>query len=299
MAQPSPIRLFDRSATITVGTVQIDNVGQQIGLDIWASVRRSLRPKESNTCDLRIWNLSEDSRKAIESAAQPSPGPAQPGGTNTIVPVKVVAGYVGATSTLFLGEMRSAQTMTDGPDTVTELQTGDGDAAAIMSRMSASFGAGSSAYSVAKQLLKAMGLGSGNIESFAAILRGSPLYQHGAVLKGNALAMLNDLAASCALEVSLQGGVPQFAALGQPVGSSAYLLSSDTGLIGSPSIDTKGTLSCTTLLLPGIRPGAPIQMDSLYVTGLFRVISVESTIDTKENSWEHNIEARRYGTGMG
>ena len=68
MAQPSPIRLFDRSATITVGTVQIDNVGQQIGLDIWASVRRSLRPKESNTCDLRIWSLSEDSRKAIESA---------------------------------------------------------------------------------------------------------------------------------------------------------------------------------------------------------------------------------------
>lgn len=299
MAQPSPINLANRSATITVGPVQIANIGQQIGLDVWASCRRSLRANEPNTCDLRIWNLSDASRKAIEAAAQPNPGPAQPGGINTVVPVKVVAGYVGATSTLFLGEMRSAQTLIDGPDTVTELQTGDGDAASIMARLNAQFGAGASAYTVAKALFTAMGVGTGNLESFASILRASPLYAGGAVLKGNAMSILCDLAASCAIEVSLQQGVPQFAALGQPVGSSAYLLNSGTGLIGSPSMDTKGTLTCETLMLPGIRPGAPVQLDAEYVQGLFRVISVETTLDTKENDWNHLFECRRYGTGLG
>lgn len=299
MAQPSPFSPFDRSATITVGPVQIANIGQQVGLDVWASCRRSLRPKEPNTCDLRIYNLSDASRKAIEAAAQPSPGPAQPGGTNTVVPVKVVAGYVGNTSTLFLGEMRSAQTLIDGPNTVTELQTGDSDAAAIMARLSKGFGAGTSAYTVAKALFAAMGVGNGNIESFASILRGSPLYASGATLKGNAMQALIDLAAGCGLEVSLQQGVPQFVSLGQPVGGSAYLLSSDTGMVGSPSMDTKGTLTVQCLLLPGMRPGVPVQVNGEYVQGLFRIISVESTLDTKENDWTHTLECRRYGTGLG
>jgi hypothetical protein len=298
VVQPA-IQLENRSSTITVGTVSISNVGQQIGLDIWFSVRRSLRPKEPNTCDLKLYNLSDASRKAIEAASQPSPGPAQPGGTNTIVPVKVVAGYVGGTSTIFLGELRSAQTTTDGASSTTELQTGDSDNAAIMSRITQSFGAGANAYVVAQALLSAMKVGQGNIQTVADILRSAAVYNKGTILKGNALAAMVDLATSCGLEFSLQQGVPQFLSLGQPTGGQAYLLNSNSGLIGSPALDTKGTLSCQTLMLPGLRPGCPIQMQSEYVTGLYRVISIETTGDTSGNDWNHNIEARRYGTGLG
>ena len=301
MTQPvqAGIPLVNRSVTVTVGSTQVTNIGQQVGLDVWAHVRRSLRPQEPNTADLRLYNLSDASRKAIEAAAQPIPGPAQPGGTNTVTPVKIVAGYVGNTSTLFLGEMRSAQTMTDGPDTVTELTTGDGDNAAIIARMSQGFSKGANAYAVARALLTAMGLGSGNIDSVAAVLKASPLYANGVVVKGNAMAVLKDLCASVALEVSVQGGVAQFLSLGQPLDGQAYVLSSDTGMVGTPSVDTKGVLTVATLLLPGLRPGSPVQMAAKYVQGLYRVISIESSIDTAGNDFQHMLECRKYNTGLG
>jgi len=75
VTQPSVIQLENRSSTLTVGTpgrpgtgIQITNIGLQQGLDIWFQVRRSLKAKEPNTCDLRIRNLSNASRKALESA---------------------------------------------------------------------------------------------------------------------------------------------------------------------------------------------------------------------------------------
>ncbi len=300
MTTQASVLLLGRSCTVTVGTVKVANIGKASGLDVWFSVRRSLRPKESNTCDLRLYGLSDKTRKAIEASSQPSTAvQSAPGVPSTIVPVKIEAGFLGNVSTIFLGEMRSAQTMTDGPDNVTELTTGDGDTAGILARSTASFGPGANAYVVAKRLLQDMKCGAGNIESFAQVLRASPLYGGGAVLKGNSLAILKDLASSCALEVSLQGGVAQFVNLGQPLKGEAYSLSSDTGLIGSPSVDTKGVLTCETLMLPGMNPGSPIQMAAKYVTGLYRVVSVETTGDMSGNDWKHDIEARRYGTGLG
>jgi hypothetical protein len=296
MTQPG-LALVNRSCTVTVGTIEIANIGGQIGLDVWFQVRRSLKPKEPNTCDLRIYGLSEDTQRAIEQSAQPHPSPASaPGAPNAIVPVKIVAGYVGATATIFLGEMRSAQTVTDGPDTVTELTTGDGDQAGILARSTASFGAGANAYTVAQQLLADMKCGVGNLQTVAQILRASPLYQKaGVVLKGNSKDMLDDLARSCGLEVTTQNGIAQWHSLGQPLGGEAYSLSSDTGLIGVPSVDTKGVLCCDALMMPGIRPGIPIVMNAGRIKGLYRVISVETTGGTADNDWHHKVEAKRYG----
>jgi hypothetical protein len=295
----APFSLENRSCTVTVGTTQIANIGQQAGLDVWFSVRRSLRPKEPNTCDLRLYNLKEDTRKAIEQASQPLPSAASaPGSKAKVVPVKIEAGYVDHTETIFLGEMRSAQTVTDGPDIVTELTTGDGDEAALLARSTSTFGPGANAYAVAQALIKDMGCGVGNIATVADVLRGAPLFSKGVSLKGNSLAHLVDIASACGLEVNVQGGVTQWTSRGQPLKGEAYSLSSDTGLIGSASVDTKGVLTFLMFMAPGIRPGAPVMLDSVYVKGLFRIISVETTGDTASNDWFHQVEAKKYGLGV-
>lgn len=291
-------KLFSRASRVTVGTVEISNIGQQQGLDVWFQVRRSLKAKEPNTCDLKIWNLSDTSRKSIEQSAQPVPSiAAAPGAPNTVVPVKIEAGYEGNMSTIFFGEMRSAQTVRDGDDFVTELQTGDGDEAIAVARVSASLGP-TNAYAVAQQLLKAMGSGQGNLASVASVLRGSTLYQQGGALKGNPAAILTDLCASVGLEFSLQGGQAQFLSLGQPLDGSAYELSSDTGLIGEPSVDTKGVLCCMTLMLPGLKPGQLVYMNSLFVQGNYRIASMVTVGDTAGNDWSHKIEAKREGVPL-
>ncbi len=311
MTQPSVIQLENRSCTLIVGNpgrpgtgIQISNIGLQQGLDIWFQVRRSLKAKEPNTCDLRIRNLSNASRKALESATTGTVtaitnAPSTTNASSPSVPVQLQAGYVGGTSVIFSGQLRSAQTSTDGPDTVTELSTGDGDQAMGLARSTGSFGVGSNPYIIATALLNDMGIGVGNIATVASILKAGKMFSGGVVLKGSSLDHLVDLAAGCTpqLEVTVQNGVAQWTQLGQPTGGSAYLLTSNTGLTGSPAIDTKGVLTMQTLLLPGLKPGSPIQVNAKYVQGLFRIVSIETTGDTAGDEWGHQIEAKPYGLG--
>lgn len=289
------VALWSRASRVTVGTVEITNIGQQQGLDVWFQVRRTLKAGEPNTADLKIYNLSDSSRKAIEQSSQTSPSvTSAPGAPQTFTPVKIEAGYKGNMPTIFLGEMRSAQTVTEGPDFVTELQTGDGDQAAVVARINQSLGP-TNAMNVAQALLSAAGIGTGNLSRVASVLRAATLYQQGVTLKGNPVSKLTALCKSVGLEFSVQQGQAQFLSTGQPLDGSAYELSSDTGLVGSPSVDTKGVLSCMTLMLPGLRPGQLIFMNSRFVQGTYRVTSMVTVGDTKGNEWHHKIEAKRPG----
>jgi hypothetical protein len=301
-------QLFNRACVVTVGTTQIKNVGSQRGLDVEFEVRTNLDPKSPNTCDLKIWNLTGDTRKAIEQASQslkeivkasPSLKSLAPSisASERVIPVRIDAGYVGHMSTIFQGELRSAQTVTSGADSVTELNSGDGDIATIISRVNQQVPGGNSAFFVAKILLDAMGCGYGNLYSdpVQSILRNAKIYTKGVMLKGNAADHVVDLCASVGLEFSLQGGVAQFLSLGQPLGGDAYELTPDQGLIGSPSCDTKGVLSFCSLILPGIKAGGPIDIESDNAAGLYRVTSLEIVGSTFGNDWYCKGEAQRYG----
>jgi hypothetical protein len=295
--------LYSRASRITVGSgpnaVQVSNIGQQRGLDVWFSIRRSLKPKEPNTCDLKIWNLADDTRKRLEQSAHRvgNSRASAPGAITSIIAVKIEAGYENAMSTAFLGELRSAQTVRDGVDFVTEMQTGDGDEATTKARISFSTKdtAIMDAYAVAQKLIQSMGSGEGNLKNFGGILRASDLYGGGVCLKGNPADVLHTLCRSIGVEFTLQNGQCQFTSLGQPIPGAAYDLTSDSGLIGEPSVDTKGVLNCETLLLPGIKPGAQISINALFVDPAngYRVSSMVTTGDTAGESWGHKIEATR------
>ena len=301
----SAFALFNRFARITVGTVQITYTGQQTGLDVWFKAKRDLKSKKASTCDLKIWNLADATRQSIESYTnlgfQAGGGPvgSKTGGllNTAIVPVKIEAGYLGNISTIFLGEMRTAQTVQDGTDLITELNTGDSDEARILARSSRGFPPGANAYVVAQAIIQDMNIGQGNIATVQSILMNSPLFIQGGIVKGNSMDALVDIATSCGLEVSIQGGVTQWLTAGCPLGGEAYSLSSDTGLVGSPTVDTKGLLHAETLLLPGLAPGQPIEVNAKFVQGWFRILSTECTGDTKGKDWGYSIEAGRMQLG--
>jgi len=307
---PQGFQAFKRSSVVTVGNTQISNVGAQRGLDVEFNVRRTLKALEPNTCDLRIWNLSAASRKAIEQASQKSTIIAQPpsgtpgvaGAAVNIIPVQIDAGYVGHTSTIFLGEMssgtaRGAQSVVDGPDYVTEINSGDGDTALQLQRINAQFARSTPPLTVVKALLAQMGVGTGNLGTVASIFNAAPgsLYQLGTVLKGNAAWHLARISASVGLEVSVQNGAAQFLKQGQALAGPAYNLSPSSGLVGSPTVDTAGICSFVTFILPGIVPGVAVSIDSAFVQGNFRIIACEYAGSTFANEWYCRVEAARYG----
>jgi hypothetical protein len=305
VASPSGFSTFLRSSTVTVGTTQIQNIGLQLGLRVQFSVKRTLKPKEPNTADLKVWGLSPTTRAALAQGAQkttiiaapPAGIPGVQGAPVSVIPVQIDAGFIGATSTLFLGEMRSAQSVTDGPEIVTELNTGDGDTALALQRMNATFLAGTTPEKVVRQVLAQMGIGAGNLAAALPVFARAQgtLFVRGLVMKGSAAQALIDICASVGLEFSVQNGAAQFLPLGQPLAGQAYKLSSNSGLIGSPTVDTSGICSFVSFLLPGLNPGAPVVIDSEFVQGTYRILSAEYVGDTAGNEWYVKAEAASMG----
>jgi hypothetical protein len=120
------------------------------------------------------------------------------------------------------------------------------------------------------------------------------MFQKGVVLKGQASELMTSFCRSVGLEWSIQNGALQITDLNQPVAGQAVLLDSSHGLIGSPTVDTNGLLSCKTEMIPNLFPGTKLSLNATHVTGGFRVLNVETVGDTSGNEWGHNIEAQRY-----
>lgn len=275
------VQLFGRRWRITVGTNQYENI------DCAFQVKKTLKP-EPNTCDLKLFNLNPDHRKQIEQ------NPA----LNTLqkVPVSIEAGYGDLLATIFRGELRAGQTTNDGPDVVTELSTGDGEKGIATARLNVPVGPGAQIADVMRQIASAIGVGAGNITQAASLLAAQGKVNFsvkGQVLKGNAADHLTDLCKSAGLEWSVQDGAVQILTLGQPLQGKALALDSTTGLVGSPTVDSKGVLSATVLMIPGVRPGQSATFAGEYVKGTYRITQCEYEGDTLGNSWYIKIQAEK------
>jgi hypothetical protein len=291
-AVPPGSLLFNRACTVQVADLLIP-AGNNTGLDVWFEVKRghvSPRP-QPNTATLRVWNLSPQHRKAFEASTVPGAG-------QLVVPVVITAGYAGRVSTIFAGEMRGGFSAQDGPDILTELTTGDGDDALTQARLTLALGPGTTGEQGLRTIVRELGVDEGNLAQAVALLNAQPLagqlFAKGAVFKGSAADVMTSFCRSAGLEWSVQHGKLQVTAIGQPLAGQAILLDADHGLIGAPTIDTKGILHCETLMIPDIAPGVPLSVQATNIQGGFRVLAVETRGDTRGDDWGHCIEAKRY-----
>jgi hypothetical protein len=151
-----------------------------------------------------------------------------------------------------------------------------------------------------RTLLQALGIGTGNLPKALNLLNSqgsAQLYANGAVIKGLAADHMTDLVRSAGLEWSIQDGQLQVLNVGQPLAGQAVLVSEGSGMIGSPTIDTKGVLSFTMLMVPNIKPGVPVAIQAELTQGQqqgYRVIACEYTGDTMGTEWYIKAEATRY-----
>jgi hypothetical protein len=147
--------------------------------------------------------------------------------------------------------------------------------------------------------MQALGIGTGNLPKALNLLNtqgAAQLYANGAVIKGLAADHMTDLMRSAGLEWSIQDGQLQVLNVGQPLAGQAILISESSGMVGSPSVDTKGVLAFTTLMIPGIKPGIPVsvQTETPNTSGGYRIISVEYKGDTMGQEWYCVCEAQKY-----
>jgi hypothetical protein len=125
---------------------------------------------------------------------------------------------------------------------------------------------------------------------------GRVVFPRATVFDGYSARLLTDFCRSAGLEWSIQDGALQFLDLGAALSVQPYILSPDSGLIGAPKIATDGKLNAQTLMLPGLRPGLPVVVESAYVKGTFRVIQCEYSGATHGDDWGVKLIADRSGS---
>lgn len=271
------IRLFDRKIRVIVGTIEITD------LDISFRIHKSLTPSP-NAAELTILNLSAANRSALEHIQ--------------IVPVQIDVGYAKGMSTIFLGDLRVAMTTHEGPDYVTRLSAGDGEQAVRKARVNITIKPSAATNdSVLDAVARSLGVGIGNLEQAKNQLRASGLsnqFTEGAVLSGSAFREMNGICRTLGLSWSVLDGKLLILPLGVALAGQALLISENTGMIGSPTVDNSGVLTVKTLLIPDIFPGRKLVLESERISGQYRIEICDYSGDTAATDWYCTIQGKKY-----
>jgi hypothetical protein len=256
-----------------VQAIAVNTTGDAQGLTCRFTVKKDLTSKP-NTCDLTIYNLNADHRLALQRAKSAL--------------VQIDAGYVGATSTLFLGDLRTTYSQREGADWVTQLSAGDGEKAIQTARVNVATRAGGDISQVLDALVRALGVSGGNVAQATSAIRSKGLagaFSMGTVLSGSASREMTRILGSVGYTWSVQSGALQLVQLGKSLEQSAILVDETHGMVGSPSVDKDGVVSFRMLIPPDALPGRKIVLKAHELSGQFILQECTFTGDTSQDDW--------------
>jgi hypothetical protein len=212
--------------------------------------------------------------------------------------VTLAAGYGDTCALIFNGTItQSVYSTQGGVDGVLQIAAGDGDVAHNFAVVNKTLAAGATQTDVFQSALSEYdkkGVGKGFIDGqvSGALPRGKVMY-------GMAREYLTSSAKNSKMKFSVQDGKAQLLKDNGALPDTAYVLNSQTGLVGSPSQTTDGIQGCC-LLNPQLRIGSVVQINQKDVTqqisdsgestalaadGFYRLISVEFNGDTHGGEW--------------
>lgn len=275
-----PRPLFGRRLQVTIGSTDVSAFDQTF--DITKSTAR-----EPNTAEVRVLNLSRSTRAALESAETPR--------------LIVRAGYEAdgdPPPLLFNGESRLIYSERDGVDIALVIQASDSGRALQTARISRSYAPGTPIVSALRDAVAALGIGPGNLDEFAAAYQarnGASVFADGFVADGPARRVLHSLARAAGLRWSVQNGALQLLRVGEPLQSTAPLLSAASGLVDTPTRSFEGPrhrlkVTAKALLQPGLEPGRRVVLRSDTIEGGFEIRRAIYRGGTAVAEWHATLE---------
>jgi hypothetical protein len=275
--------LYDRRVEITVDTIKFTD------LDCSFKIEKTLKPAPNN-CDITIYNLTEDHRAQLEQVTPKGKEPTRG------IPCEIVAGYKDGVSQVWLGDLRTAHSTFDDHQWVTKLSSGDGEKGAAHARMQISYGPKTAIDVALKAMARAMGVGEGNLAKVVNKLSmaGAAVFPTGITISGPVYRQLQTFAQSADLQLSIQDGALQFIDIGKALGGEALRLTSGTGL-REASVDNEGVLTAKLDMIPGVRMGGLVIIESRTVKGQYQIQkgTCEGETDAAD-SWTWTIAGKRY-----
>jgi hypothetical protein len=274
------------------------NITFENNLHIGFSVEKDTT-KESNKAKLEIYNLSEATRKKVESAD---------------TEVEIYAGYerAGGAILAFKGTVTYGFTRDAGTDCITTLDLADGTVALRDSYCSLSYAPGTSAKTIIQRCANEMGVpvvygeDVGELES----------YKNGFSFIGQAKDGLTEICNALGLSWSIQNNILNIILAGGTSTNRGLVFSPQSGLVGVPErivqAEYKSNKSnpkkkqkekdkkeeprkkagwrINTLLVPSVNPADMVKVESKFITGWFRVEKVGHRGDYNGTNWGSTME---------
>lgn len=261
--------------------LQVDTL-ELSGLRVRFKVSKSLE-KEPNKLECVIYNLKQETRDKMKTKG---------------AKVLLTAGYIDSTAIIFSGDSRTIDHRRDGSDWLTVIHCGDGERAYGTARFNASLPKGTSKSDVLKKALQSLGINMGNTDNVAAGVKG--LFTKGFAASQPSAAAITSLCDSVGLKWSIQDGAIQLHNETDPVGAVAVLLSSETGLIGSPELcspkDEKKppVLKARSFLNHRLKCGTRVEINANQFPkgSRFRVEKLEHEGDNEGPNWITSVELK-------
>lgn len=307
--------LFGRRAVLEVGPagglgLRVDTAGEgdpapEEGLRVAFEVAKTIH-SSANTATVQVYNVSEASRTRFVAGAV----------------LRLSAGYGDLLELVYEGAIERARTArsTDG-HWVTTAECGDGVVEFAAQTVNQTFPAGRTVrdvvLAVAKKMTeaypdykqnpvkfdrqpkkkKASRLSVKGLERDLVRLESSLREQgfsttlrRALSVTGSAREVLDELGRRWRFFWSVQDGTVQVVAYGATT-AEAVKLSPETGLVEVPEVTEHG-VKVKCFLIPRVRPGGALVLESETVTGQFRVESVKIRGDTRGSDWFTEAEAR-------
>jgi hypothetical protein len=249
--------------------------------------------REPNKARMEIFNLSKNRRDSLSTADA----------------IELYAGYVDNFSMIYSGDIKDIWTTIDvrGGGTRTVIESNDGGLAYRRTRVARTFGDNTTVEEVLRYIVGEMGIGEGNLQELESVserTNGPTSFPNGIVLSGMAYRALDNIIRSRGLRWSVQNGNLQLRRGNRPVRETAVVLSPTSGLIDSPEKDhtkannrrrgRKATISCKSLLIPGLYPGRVVQLESAELTGNYQVKRVLYRGSTDGDDWSCDLTLEEY-----
>ncbi len=265
--------------------------GDEGGLHFSFQVTKDLTG-EPNKCKLTIYNLDEQVRDQLDgisifdpkkpkgtklrAALARKPGTHRAPKTGRIR-VEIEAGYreMGR-ALLFRGDLRRAKSeLQDDKSWKTEIEGEDGGVSYLTSRITSSYGPGTTLLTGVRACAEAMGLGMGNLIEVQHLL--SKTYPRGTVLDGPASQELAGILKRAKVGYSIRDGQLFFRPLtGSKIRTKAVVLDAYSGMVGSPVRMNTGLVEVTTLINPEVVVGGYVYVASSVLTGTYEVHKIEA-----------------------
>jgi hypothetical protein len=245
-----------------------------------------------NLAQITIFNLSEASRSLIEDEYEE---------------VIFNLGYRSGLSTVFQGEIRNAFHIRDGVDMKTVLYCGDGDKVFRTGYVSLSIEAPRTPDELLDEVVRDV---TGAIKGFVGGVDKTAKNEDGVVLEGLFNNVMDSIAKESNSDWSIQDGKVQMLGYDSVLDKTALVISSLTGMIGSPTITEKG-VEVKQLIVPDVVPGQAVEIESQTTsvnfgnlffskppqtqgTGIWKVVKSVMLGDTHASQFEQTLTCRKY-----